>query len=215
MRELAEKYLEIINAEFSGLNLTRITDAEEFYSKQIMDSIIPLQESSVFSESLKKNKLLIDVGFGGGFPLIPLAYSLPDVTALGFEARRKKAEAVQVICQKLGLANVKTHHCRIEQILIDRPATICFKAVGKIADCLSLIQPAKNIEVFFYKGPQLFEKERLDLISSDWEQIEEKMIDLPGTEGRMILGFKLRKVPRGTIPKIKRNKELVKLSDIL
>ena len=44
--------------------------------------------------------------------------------------------------------------------------------------------------------------------------IDELSIEVPGTEGRMLIGLRPRKVPRGTLLK-KRNKNLVKLSDLL
>ena len=39
----SKKYLDIINGDPSGLNLTRITDVEEFHEKQYLDSIMPFR----------------------------------------------------------------------------------------------------------------------------------------------------------------------------
>ena len=90
MDDFSKRYFDLLNGEYAGINLTRITDENEFYSKQILDSVEPLRQSKIFNESINKSKLHIDVGFGGGFPLLPLAKSLPSIKFIGFEARAKK-----------------------------------------------------------------------------------------------------------------------------
>jgi ribosomal RNA small subunit methyltransferase G len=42
----------------------------------------------------EKGKLVIDVGTGGGFPLMPLALSCPECRFLGIDSVRKKTLAV-------------------------------------------------------------------------------------------------------------------------
>jgi 16S rRNA (guanine527-N7)-methyltransferase len=49
------------------------------------------------------------------------------------------------------------------------------------------------------------------MIETDWELIEEKSFDVPGTEGRLLLGFKNRKVLRGTI----QTEKIIKFSELL
>ena len=44
MRKLAQDYLAILKGELAGLNLTRILDEEDFYNKQIVDSLIPYEQ---------------------------------------------------------------------------------------------------------------------------------------------------------------------------
>ena len=67
MKEFSHKYLRFLKDELSGLNLTRILDEEEFYQKQVLDSVLPIQSTDIVRDRLKKTKLLVDVGFGGGF----------------------------------------------------------------------------------------------------------------------------------------------------
>jgi hypothetical protein len=66
-------------------------------AKQILDSIIPYQESKLFQDQVKKTGVVVDVGFGGGFPILPLAKLLPDVTFIGVESKRKKVGLSEVI----------------------------------------------------------------------------------------------------------------------
>ena len=213
MKDFSEKYLELIKGQFSGINLTRILDDDDFYEKQILDSIIPLEVSKIFKPKILETKLLIDIGFGGGFPLLPLAKTFPNVRCLGIETRNKKAVVVQEIASILKLNNVKTHHLRLEQIDFNLPCVITMKAVGKIQDFLPLMNiSSPNIYIVFYKGPSVDEDELKifqNQLSSYWKIIEDVEIPVPGTIQRRLISFSAKDVPRGTA------KDLVKLSKIL
>lgn len=211
MREFSNRYLDILKGELAGLNLTRILDEEEFYNKQIVDSLVPYKECEIFKSRLSKTKHLIDVGFGGGFPLVPLAWLEPEYNFVGFEARRKKADAVALICDRLGLKNVRPMHQRLEEVLIDRDCVITFKAVGKMKDMLALINVPRGttVSVFFYKGP--LDEDLSGL--KDWKQICNQSFEVPGTEKRTLIGFE--NVPRGTLVRTNTNKNLVNVSDFL
>lgn len=211
MEEFSKKLLDLITGKFSGLNLTRITDPVEFYQKQILDSVLPYEQSEIFQKAISNHKLVIDVGFGGGFPILPLAFLLPEVKFVGIEATRKKVTAVNEMAMDLGLVNVNCIHLRLEELLVDKPAVITFKAVGKVQDYLSIINSTAPIEPFFYKGQNFFDLE------PDFSQVdgflltENRKIDVPGVDGRYLVGY--RNVPRGTIQKTK--EKVVKLSSLL
>lgn len=211
MNEFAKAYFELLTGEYSGINLTRINTFEEFYNKQILDSIEPLVQSPKFKHDIEAAGLLIDVGFGGGFPLLPLAYSLPHIKFLGVETRQKKAKVVSEIANKLGLKNVTFLHSRIENVLIDRKAVCSFKAVGKVGDFLGRVNSVEPIIVYFYKGPNYYEleKEQISQVKKSWNVKEEVEINIPGTEKRYLVGFEPKKVPCGT----NNIKQLVRVSD--
>jgi 16S rRNA (guanine527-N7)-methyltransferase len=212
MKEFSQKYLDLLTGEFEGINLTKINSPEEFYQKQIIDSVLPQTESKVFKNALEATGLLVDVGFGGGFPILPLAFLNPDKKFIGFDARAKKAQAVQKIANSLGLTNAKLKHQRLEVVDFDMDVVITFKAVGKVSDYLPLLRTNKTLYVFFYKGPNFYELEDIEtMLEKDWELIEEKAYDVPGTEGRLLLGFKNRKVLRGTI----QTEKIIKFSELL
>lgn len=211
MLDFSIRYLNILKTDLAGLNLTNILDQDEFYQKQILDSILPYQESKLFQEDVKKTGVIVDVGFGGGFPILPLAKLLPDVKFVGVESRRKKAEAVTLIAEKLGLNNVKLIHSRLEDFEFDVPATITFKAVGTIGDYLPIIHHTHPTKVFFYKGPSFVELEgnMISKVGNNWKLLENQEIKVPGTQQRFLVSFASKNVPRGT------SKSLVKLSDFL
>lgn len=171
---------------------------------------MPLEKSKLFLIEVKKRGILVDIGFGGGFPILPLAKAMPEIKFRGFDARAKKANVVTQIAERLGLKNVKLSHGRLEEILFDKPVVITLKAVGKVTDFLPLIKTNSSVIVFFYKGPNFYELEEIDSLEKDWELVEEISYDVLGTEGRMLLAFKNKNVLRGTI-----DKKLFKFSELL
>ncbi|WP_408098335.1 RsmG family class I SAM-dependent methyltransferase [Peredibacter sp. HCB2-198] len=212
MLDFAIRYLNVLKTDLAGLNLTNILDQDEFYHKQILDSINPYLQSELFQKEVQKRGVVVDVGFGGGFPILPLAKLLPDIKFVGVESKRKKVDAVKLIADKLGLTNVKLVHSRLEDFIFDRPATITFKAVGTIQDYLPIInRTTSDISVFLYKGPNFMELEgdMIKKLEKDWKLLENQEIKVPGTQQRFLVSFAAQNVPRGT------SKTLVKLSDFL
>lgn len=211
MLDFSIRYLQILKTKLAGLNLTNILDPDEFYHKQILDSINPYLQSEFFKQEISKTKLVVDVGFGGGFPILPLAKLLPEVTFVGVESKRKKVDAVKLLAEELGLENVRLVHSRLEDFFFDRPSVVTFKAVGTVADYLPLIRTNSDLTVFFYKGPNFMELERphLSKVEKSWKLIENQEIQVPGTQQRFLVSFISQNVPRGTA------KTLVKLSDFL
>ncbi|MDD4629963.1 MAG: class I SAM-dependent methyltransferase, partial [Eubacteriales bacterium] len=63
-----QKYMELILEWNEKVNLTSITDKEEFEIKHFVDSI-----AICSLPQINKAKKIIDVGTGAGFPGIPLA----------------------------------------------------------------------------------------------------------------------------------------------
>lgn len=208
--EFSKQYLEILNSDFSGLNLTAYKSLEEIHLLQTEDALKAASISPIFSKLIKDNPI-VDVGFGGGFPILPLASQFPKTQFRGFEARQKKSIAVNQIAQKMGLDNVKTFHQRYEVVLWDRPCLVTFKAVSKVEQLLSQFKLATQIHVAFYKGPQFHQLESLEKIKKTWELIEESAYSLSDGQERVLLIFKPKVVPRGT----NNQSDLVKLSHFL
>jgi 16S rRNA (guanine527-N7)-methyltransferase len=210
--DFSRKYFELLTNEYKGINLTRINEFNEFNDKQIVDSVRPYESSQIFKSLINKCGLMVDIGFGGGFPILPMANLLPDINFVGVETRNKKVKVVGEIASILGLKNVHLVHSRIENFYLDKDCVCTLKAVGKVNDFLSRISTDREISVFFYKGPNFYdiEKEEIQKTKQDWEIIEEEEIFVPGTEKRYLIGFKNKNVLRRT----KDVKQLVKLSSI-
>ena len=76
-----------------------------------------LKDSGESFETQKKR--VADIGTGGGFPGLPLAIAYPNVDFLLVDSVGKKLTAVQDMADEIGLANVKTHHGRVEELVDD------------------------------------------------------------------------------------------------
>lgn len=93
------------------LNLSAIRDEEGVLVKHIQDS---LEVGKVIG--FPHGRKVIDVGTGGGFPLLPLAMSNPEVEFVGIDSVRKKILAVNEMIATLGIRNAKVLRGRGEEL---------------------------------------------------------------------------------------------------
>lgn len=94
----------------SKINLSAIRDADGVREKHILDS---LELTKVYQ--IPTWATCLDLGTGGGFPLLPLAMTHPAVKFTGIDARKKKVEVVNQMIASLGVSNVRALRGRIEE----------------------------------------------------------------------------------------------------
>lgn len=206
-RENSDKIFNITFNELSGLNLTSISDSNEFFLKQYWDSIFPFLELPELCELIQKYENILDVGFGGGFPILPLSLNFPQKNIFGIDSKNKKVEAVNLISNKMNIENMKVKHLRLEELNIDYDCLVTFKAVGKIADYLNKINTEKNVSVLFLKGRNLRELEEVPDQINEFGLQREIDYQLSPEIFRKLVIYK-KNVLRGTKPR----NNLVKLS---
>lgn len=70
------------------------------------DKIIPLHYADcvIAAKHIPENARVIDIGCGGGFPLLPLAIVRPDLQLVGVDSTAKKIRYVQSVADELGLS---------------------------------------------------------------------------------------------------------------
>ena len=103
------KFMDLTLKRNEVVNLTSITDRDEFIVNHLLDSI------SCFGwEEIKTAKNVVDVGAGAGFPGLPLAILYPDKEFLLMDSLNKRVEFVREAVSALGLGNVRAEHCRAE-----------------------------------------------------------------------------------------------------
>ena len=151
---------------------------------------MPWRESPLFKKILLEKPYVVDVGFGGGFPLLPLAREVSEKTFFGIDARRKKVDAVREIARLMKIDNIRIAHLRLEDIEFDREVVLLFRAVGKIQDCLRLVKTSCETVCFFYKGPEHCQKNELEGWN-EGEVIVEDTLNVPGMAKRMIVGVRI------------------------
>ncbi len=108
LRALVTAFLE----ENAKLNLSAFRTEEMCWNGNVLDSLAFLE----IKNKLPEIKSLLDLGTGGGFPLLPLAIALPDVSCTGLDSVQKKISAVERIAQKLDLRNIRFLMGRAEEL---------------------------------------------------------------------------------------------------
>jgi 16S rRNA (guanine527-N7)-methyltransferase len=117
------------------MNLTRITEPQEFWEKHLWDSlrgVAPLLESPMVGtnppatsgeeessarESGEVEELeVIDLGTGAGFPGLPIAIARPEWTVTLLDSTRKKLAFLDRAIDTMGMENVRTLTARAEEI---------------------------------------------------------------------------------------------------
>lgn len=149
------------------LNLTRITDPAEFWVKSILDTLLIAYEvPELIGSDLENYVNVVDIGCGGGVPLIPLAIAFPYCDFSGFESRRKKAFYLLEQIEKLGLKNCNVFPMRA--IEASRKEEFCGEADIVTARAVARIEKlvpetvkflASKGRMVFYKTPVQLEEE--------------------------------------------------------
>lgn len=155
-----KKYMELILEWNEKINLTAITEKDEFIKKHYIDSVL----CHNFSE-LRKSEKVIDVGTGGGFPGIPLALLFPEKQFVLMDSLNKRLKVIDDLTAKLDILNVTTVHGRAEDMGRSKEHRekydICVsRAVANLATlseyCLPFIKKGGNF--LAYKGSKAEEE---------------------------------------------------------
>lgn len=93
--------------------------------------------------SFKPGAEILDLGTGGGFPGIPLAIMFPDTHFHLIDSIGKKIKVVDAVVEALGLKNVTTAHCRIEQV-DDYYDFVLSRAVAPLHELIAWAKPVIN-----------------------------------------------------------------------
>lgn len=155
----AEKYkgyMDEILERNKYINLTAITDRDQFIRKHYADSLLCCQ-----SDEFLDAEDIIDVGTGGGFPGIPLAIAFPDKNFVLIDSLNKRIRIINEICGMLGIRNVTAVHGRAEELARNKNMREQFdacvsRAVANMSTLAEYCIPfVKSGGTFIaYKGPE-------------------------------------------------------------
>ncbi len=136
-----QRLYEGILAGNQQLNLTRITEAEDFWEKHLWDSLRGIR--AVWNEPIER---AIDIGTGAGFPGFPIAMTHPNWQVTLLDSTQKKVAFLQLMAADLGLDNVKTIADRAEQLARTKQHQAAYdlasiRAVGSASLCAQYALP--------------------------------------------------------------------------
>jgi len=131
-----------------SLNLTRITEPIEFWEKHLWDSLrgiarlLPVNDNLGEIREFPPQSLLkaIDIGTGGGFPGLPVAIALPNLSVTLLDSTRKKIDFLETVLPSLAVKNAATLLGRSDEIWRQPPHKAAYnlaflRAVGAASVC--------------------------------------------------------------------------------
>ncbi len=103
-RERCDELYRLLIEANRQVNLTRITEPQEFNLKHIADS---LAIARFFPELAEEKLTVADIGCGAGFPSLVLALAFPRLRITAIDSTGKKTAFVERAAAALGLTNLK------------------------------------------------------------------------------------------------------------
>ena len=102
------QYYELLIEWNKVMNLTAITDLEDVIQKHFIDSL------TIVKAICPKNKTIIDVGTGAGFPGIPIKIAFPETKIVLLDSLNKRINFLNEVIHRLNLKEIRTFHGRAE-----------------------------------------------------------------------------------------------------
>lgn len=195
-----EKYMDGILLWNEKINLTAITEREEFIHKHFIDSVLAYS----FEEFVNADTV-IDIGTGAGFPGIPLAIICPDKDFLLADSLNKRLKVINSLTEETGIENVTTVHGRAEELARNKKYREGFdisvsRAVANLAVLCEYCLPFIKIggHLLAYKGPDASDEVKkaekaIKILGGKFKRIES--VDLNGFDHNIVVIEKIKPTP--------------------
>ncbi|MGL5059490.1 MAG: 16S rRNA (guanine(527)-N(7))-methyltransferase RsmG [Microcoleus sp.] len=163
-----QRLYELILEGNRHLNLTRITEPIEFWEKHLWDSLRGIAKllPTHNNRDLQSMQKVIDIGTGAGFPGLPIAISLPQLSVTLLDSTRKKIAFLETAVTDLAIENATTLAGRAEEIARD-------SRYGKACDLVFLRAVAAAPVCAKYALPLLKNQGLAVLYRGNWTVEEE------------------------------------------
>ncbi|MDE7389343.1 MAG: 16S rRNA (guanine(527)-N(7))-methyltransferase RsmG [Lachnospiraceae bacterium] len=199
--ERFQKYMELVLEWNNKINLTSITDIDEFIVKHFYDSLTLLT-----AVNIPINAKVIDVGTGAGFPGIPLKIVRPDIRLTLLDSLNKRLVFLNDHVLKNIELSADVVHGRAEEISKDRKFREKFdiatsRAVANLSAlseyCLPLVKvggifsPMKGLNIQEELGSS---KNAVSLLGGELAKVTE--LKLPdGSKRNIVVIDKIKSTP--------------------
>ena len=139
------------------MNLTNITEENEVYKKHFYDSIFL---SEVFD---LKNKSILDIGAGAGFPSIPLKLLCETLDVTIIDGLNKRINFLKELLEKINLNQVTLIHGRAEEMSKEKLYDfVTARAVARLNILSELALPYVKKDGYFVAYKSINYQEELD-----------------------------------------------------
>lgn len=112
-RKLMDELHEFLCEYNEKVNLTRITDYQDYINKHVCDSLLI---GAAFPELTGRELKICDIGCGAGFPSLVLAAAYPKWQITAMDSIAKKTTFVKLAAEKLGLVNIDVFTGRTNEL---------------------------------------------------------------------------------------------------
>ncbi len=211
--EKLTKFYELVIDANRVMNLTNITQKNEFAVKNILDCVLPLK-------MIPQNAQVLDIGAGAGFPSIPLKIMRPDLNFIMVDSLNKRINFLKSIIQTLNLKQIVAIHSRIEdfaQLNREKFDIVVARAVARLNTLCEYALPLVKIggKLIAYKSQKADEeiieaKNALNILGGEVIQKQNVLIKEIDSIRINIVIEKLRETPK----QYPRNKNLPKIKPI-
>jgi len=139
MIEAVTKYFSLLFELNKEVNLVSRKLSKEAYSRKVFPEI-ELLCSLIEAESFVNT--VLDIGSGGGVPVIPLAVRFPRISFKAVDSNGKKADALTFFSESLQLVNLEVLRLRAEELPRELLCDVgVAKAVAEIRTLLEYFSP--------------------------------------------------------------------------
>lgn len=184
------------------MNLTAITEDEEFNIKHFLDSLSLLK-----LEEIQGAKRVLDLGTGAGFPGVPLKIAKKDLDITLLDSLKKRIDFLNETIEDMGLEDIRGIHARAEELSRKDDYREAFdlvtsRAVANLATLYEYCLPFVKVGGYMVamKGPDIegeLKEGWAALKALGGELVEVKKIDLPqDIEHTLVLVKKVKVTPK-------------------
>ena len=202
------RYYELVLEKNKFMNLTAITEEDEFISKHFVDSLSIIKAPGLIDELAQaKGIKLIDVGTGAGFPGMVLKIVFPSLKITLFDSLKKRLNFLDEVIAELELKDIETLHGRAEDYgnnkLYREKYDICVsRAVANMSAlseyCLPFVKP-DGLFVAYKSGGSHSEirdaSKAIKILGGNIEDIQDFMLPDSDIERSIVSVRKIKKTP--------------------